>query len=327
VNGAALEGRRVVVTGGLGLIGSRLARAAAAAGASVVVVDALVPEHGGHRRNLDALPNVDVVELDLVEVGALRPLLDGAEIVFNLAGQRSHTDSMREPLTDLHHNGRAQLALLEACRAAAPAAHVLFASTRQVYGRVSRIPADESERLEPRDINGIHKTAAEHYHSLYHALHGLPTTILRLTNTYGPGMRIRDARQGFLGAWVRAVLRGEEFEVWGGSQLRDFNYVDDVVDAFLRAATGAGTVGRTFNLGGGAPLSLEEVARVLVEVAGSGSYRVVPLPPAAAAIDIGDYAGDYSAFNAATGWEPRVGLRDGLERTLAFFRDRADAYL
>jgi nucleoside-diphosphate-sugar epimerase len=327
VSAAALTGRRVVVTGGLGLIGSRLARAAATTAAAVVVVDALVPEHGGRRENLEPVPNVEVAELDLTDGAALRPLLDGADVVFNLAGQRSHTDSVRDPLTDLHHNCTAQLSLLEACRTAAPAAHVLFASTRQVYGAVSRIPADESERLAPRDINGIHKIAAERYHALYHRLHAQPTSVLRLTNTYGPGMRIRDARQGFLGAWLRALIRGEEFEVWGGSQLRDFNYVDDVVDAFLRAAAEPGTVGGVYNLGGPDPITLRELADLLVDAAGGGSYRVRPLPPEAAAIDIGDYAGDYGAFTAATGWAPQVGLREGLERTLAFFREHGDAYL
>jgi UDP-glucose 4-epimerase len=326
VTAAALAGRRVVVTGGLGLIGSRLAHAAATAGSTVVVVDALVPEHGGNRGNLEPLPNIRVVERDLRDAAALPSLLDGAEIVFNLAGQRSHTDSMREPLGDLQHNCEAQLALLEACRARAPSARVVFAGTRQVYGRVSRIPADESERVEPRDVNGIHKAAAERYHLLYHELHGLPTTILRLTNTYGPGMRIRDARQGFMGAWIGAIVRGERFEVWGGSQLRDLNYVDDVVDAFVRAALEPRTSGGVYNLGGPA-VSLTEVADLLVEVAGDAAYRLRPLPPEAAAIDIGDYTGDYAAFAALTGWRPHVDLRDGLERTLAFFRRHAADYL
>jgi UDP-glucose 4-epimerase len=196
-----------------------------------------------------------------------------------------------------------------------------------VYGRVSRIPADESERIAPRDINGIHKATAERYHALYEEVYGLPAVTLRLTNTYGPGMRIRDARQGFVGGWIRAVVRGEEFEVWGGDQRRDFNYVDDVVDAFLRAATTPDVHGGVYNLGGRSSLGVREFADLLIEVNGGGSYRVLPLPPEAAAIDIGDYAGDYSAFRAATGWEPRVELRDGLERTLAFYREHGSHYL
>jgi UDP-glucose 4-epimerase len=325
VNAAALAGRRVVITGGLGLIGSRLARAAAAAAERVCVIDALVPEHGGHRLNLDPA-GIEVVEDDLATMPNLAALVRGADVVFNLAGQRSHTDSMLDPRTDLRHNCTAQLALLEACRAAAPGAVVVFASTRQVYGRVSRLPADESERVEPIDVNGIHKAAAERYHRLYHDVHGVPTVLLRLTNTFGPGMRIRDARQGFLGAWIRALHDGEPFEVWGGSQLRDFNYVDDVVDAFIRAATDPASRGGIYNLGGPCAISLRELADLLVAANGGGAYRVTEMPQAAAAIDVGDYVGDYSAFRAATGWEPVTDLRDGLARTLAYYREHGAQY-
>ena len=325
MSAGALDGKRVVVTGGLGLIGSRLARAAAGEAAHVVVIDALVPEHGGNRRNLEPGPRLRIVERELAAGPDLDRLVEGADVVFNLAGQRSHTDSMQAPLGDLHHNCHAQLALLEACRTAAPDALFVFASTRQVYGRVSRIPADESEPVRPRDINGIHKATAEQYHRLYHALHGLPAVVLRLTNTYGPGMRVRDSRQGFLGAWVRALLRGETFEVWGGSQRRDFNHVDDVVDAFLRSVTLRD--GGTYNLGGPDAITLRELAELLVELNGGGAYRVLDLPADAARIDIGDYAGDYSAFAQATGWAPSTDLRGGLAQTLAFYREHGKDYL
>jgi UDP-glucose 4-epimerase len=319
---AALAGRRVVITGGAGFIGSAIARQLAGVAASVVVVDAFVPEHGGSRRNLAGLDSVRLVERDIADAAAA---LADADVVFNLAGQRSHTDSMRDPATDLHHNVEAQLALLESCRTAAPDATVVFASTRQVYGRVRRLPADESEHVAPRDVNGIHKAAAESYHRLYYDVHGLRTVVLRLTNSYGPGMRIRDARQGFLGAWIRALVLGEEFEVWGGAQRRDFNYLDDVVDAFLLAATTPALVGGTFNLGGDAA-TLREAADLLVELSG-GSYRILPLPDEAAAIDIGDYVGDYSRFHAETGWEPRVSLAEGLRRTVDHYRAHGEDYL
>ena len=320
----ALDGQRVVVTGGLGLIGSRLAQAAAKSAASVLVIDALVPEHGGNRCNLEPTPGLRIEQRDLAAAPDLEQLVAGADVVFNLAGQRSHTDAMRDPLTDLHHNCHAHLALLDAVRNAAPGALVVFSSTRQVYGRVSKLPADETERVDPVDVNGVHKAAAERYHRLYHEVHGLATVVLRLTNTYGPRMRVRDARQGFLGAWIRAVCRGEPFEVWGGSQLRDFNYVDDVVDAFIRVAALRGGV---YNLGGPRAISLQEVADLLVDANGGGSYRVMGMPAEAAAIDIGDYVGDYSALRRATGWEPTTELRDGLERTLAFYREHGEEYL
>jgi len=318
----ALAGRRVVVTGGAGLIGSRLAAALQDVAADVTVIDAMVPEHGANRRNLDGLA-VRLVERDLAD--GVADALEGAEVVFNLAGQRSHTDSMADPRTDLHHNCTAQLALLESGRESAPGATVLFASTRQIYGRVARIPADESTPIAPRDINGVHKAAAEQFHRLYHDVYGLRTLSLRLTNTYGPGMRIRDARQGFLGAWVGALTRGEAFAVWGGDQLRDLNHVDDVVDAFLLAAAEPRAVGGAFNLGG-PPVSLRELAEALVHANGGGSYEVVPLPEEAKRIDIGDYAGDYTAFETLTGWRPRVALDSGLRQTLEYFRANRESY-
>lgn len=315
--------RRIVVTGGLGLIGSHLVDRVAETADEVVVVDALIAEHGG-RDLRDALPtNVDVVVRDLRDLDGLHELVDGADIVFNLAGQRSHTDSMRDPLTDLEHNCRAQLTLLEACRRAARPPLVLFASTRQVYGRAGDAPVDESVPPAPVDINGIHKLAAEQYHRIYHEVHGVPAIVLRLTNTYGPRMRISDSRQGFLGAWIDAVLHDRSFEVWGGGQRRDLTYVEDVVDAFLRAAGEPRAIGGTFNLGG-EPATLQEIAEQLVTVAGTGRFSVVPMPPAAAAIDIGDYTADDSVFRALTGWAPTVSLDDGLRRTVEAFR-RADA--
>lgn len=317
---------RVVVAGGLGLVGSRVARLLAPS-ASVLVVDALIPEHGGNRTNLAGVADVEVAQHDLRDPHGLAELVAGADVVFNLAGQRSHTDSMREPVTDLEHNCAATLTLLEACRAAAPGAVVVLASTRQVYGRVPRLPADESQPVAPVDINGIHAAAAERYQLLYGEIYGLATVTLRLTNTYGPGMRIRDARQGFLAAWLRALLRGEEFEVWGGSQRRDFNYVDDVAEALVVAADHADLRHGIYNLGGPEALSLLELAELLVEANGGGSFRVLPLPPEAAAIDIGDYMGDYSAFQGATGWAPKIDVREGLARTLDYYRRHGADYL
>lgn len=328
MTGAATEfaDRKAVVTGGLGLIGSRLAQTIADAGAEVVVVDALIPEHGGNRNNLSPRANVVIVEHDLRDGARLPELLDGAAVVFNLAGQRSHSDSMRDPVTDLEHNCRAQLVLLEACRRFAPEATVVFASTRQVYGRTTGLSTDEGQPIRPCDVNGIHAAAAEQYHALYEEIYGLPTVTLRLTNTYGPGMRVCDSRQGFLGAWIGAVVRGHEFEVWDGSQRRDFNYVDDVVDALVLAAAEPRARGRVYNLGGDEPTSLREVADLLVHLHGSGSYRVIPMPVEARSIDIGDYAGDYRAFASLVGWKPAVPLADGLARTLSFYSEHGDRY-
>lgn len=321
-----LAGRRVVITGGLGFVGGRLARALAGGSGDLTVVDALVPTHGGNVHNIAGVDDVRVVRADLRDTDRWAGTLRDADVVFNLAGQRSHTDSMRDPRGDLEHNCDAQLAFLEACREHAASAVVVFASTRQVYGRVARVPVDESAAVEPVDINGIHKAAAERYHRLYHRVHGLRAVSLRLTNTYGPGMRIRDARQGFLGAWVGAAVRGEEFEVWGGEQRRDFNHVDDVVRALVLAATEPALAGGVYNLGGSEVVTLRELADLLVAVAGGSSYRVVPLPEEAQRIDIGDYAGDFSAFRSATGWRPQVALEEGLAETVAFYREQVEHY-
>jgi UDP-glucose 4-epimerase len=322
------NGRRVLVAGGLGFIGSTLARALVAASADVLLVDSLVPGCGGSYANIVGIEDtLQVEEVDLREVEQIRPLVDGREFVFNLAGHTSHIDSMSDPQKDLALNCAAQLSLLEACRWAATPPIVVYAGTRQVYGRPRYVPVDEDHPLEPVDVNGIHKAAAEQYHLMYGRLYGFPVTILRLTNTYGPRMRVQDARQTFLGCWLQALVRGREFEVWGtGTQLRDFTYVDDAVDAFLRAATDDVAHGRVLNLGDERTISLRELADLAVAANGGGSYRIVPFPDDRKAIDIGDYQGDYAAIRELLGWRPTVSLEEGLARSLAFFQEHGEQY-
>jgi UDP-glucose 4-epimerase len=240
---------------------------------------------------------------------------------------------MREPLPDLEINATAQLRLIEALRQAAPKAVVVHASTRQFYGRPQYLPVDERHPIVPPDANGVSKFAGEQYWLLESRVQGRPVTALRLTNCYGPRLRIRDARQTFLGIWIRRVLEGEPFEVWGGEQLRDLAYADDVVAAFLAAAEallGAAPercAGRAFNLGGDAPVSLLRLAELLVDAAGQGCYEIRSFPPDRAAIDIGSYHADDRAFREATGWAPRVPLAEGLRRSVAWFRPRLADYV
>ncbi len=324
----AFKGQRVLITGGLGFIGSNLARTLVKLGAQVTILDSLIPEYGGNRRNVHGLEKKLSINLsDVRDRHSLPEFLRGQHFLFNLAGQTSHMDSMSDPETDLEINCRAQLTLLEACRKHNPKLRVVFASTRQIYGRPDYLPVDEKHPLRPVDVNGINKLAGEEYHLLYSQVHGVPSTVLRLTNTIGPRMRVKDARQTFVGIWIRQILGGQPIEVWGGAQRRDFTYVDDAVEAFLLAATHPDAVGGVFNLGGVGQVSLRELAETLVEVAGEGSYRVRSFPADRRKIDIGDYYSDCRLIESTLGWKPRTTIKQALTKTLAYYRKELPNYL
>ena len=328
MKGEAFTGRKVLITGGLGFIGSNLARRLVDLGARVTLVDSLIPEYGGNLFNIAGLEDhVQVNISDVRDQHSMRYLVQGQDYLFNLAGQTSHMDSMEDPGTDLEINCRAQLSILEACRRYNPRIKVVFASTRQIYGKPDYLPVDEKHLLRPVDVNGINKMAGEWYHILYNNVYELRACALRLTNTIGPRMRIKDARQTFLGVWVRLLLEGKTFEVWGGEQLRDFTYVDDVVDAFLLAAASKEANGEVFNLGCERVIGLKALADLLVEVNGGGRYEIRSFPPDRKRIDIGDYYADYSRIRSLLKWEPKVSLGEGLARTVAFYRDHLAHYL
>ena len=317
----------VLITGGMGFIGSNLARRLVELGARVTLVDSLIPQYGGNSRNIaDIRDRVAVNISDVRDRHGFRTLVQGQDYLFNLAGQTSHQDSMHDPFTDLDINCTAQLAILEACREVNPGVRVVFASTRQIYGRPDYLPVDEKHLLRPTDVNGINKMAGEWYHILYNNVYGIRAASLRLTNTYGPGMRIRDARQTFLGIWVKLLLEGAPFSVWGGEQLRDFNYVNDVVDAMLLAATDDRAIGEVFNLGDSEIVSLKALAESLVRINGGGEFALQVFPEERKRIDIGDYYSDFSKF-AALGWKPKVGLDEGLIRTLNYYRMHLQDYI
>ncbi len=318
----------MLITGGLGFIGSNLARRLVELGAQVTILDSLVPEYGGNLFNIAGLEDRLRVNIsDVRDEHSMRYLLQGQHFLFNLAGQTSHMDSIEDPYTDLEINCRAQLSILEACRKHNPGVTVVFASTRQIYGRPERLPVDETHLLRPVDVNGINKMAGEWYHILYSRLWGISACALRLTNTYGPRMRVKDARQTFLGLWLRLLLEDRPFEVWEGEQLRDFTYVDDAVEALLLAAANPQARGQVFNLGGDSVVSLRQLAGVLVEINGAGNYVLRDFPAGRKRIDIGDYYADYSRIQSLLGWRPRVSLREGLERTLTFYRQHLAQYI
>lgn len=320
---------RVLITGGLGFIGSNLARRLVDLGAQVLLVDSLIPKYGGNFANIaDIQQSVRVNIADVRDEHGMRYLVRDQDLIFNLAGQVSHLDSMIDPYTDLEINARSQLSILEACRYGNPAAKIIYASTRQIYGKPEYLPVDERHPLQPVDVNGINKLAGEWYHIVYHHVYGLPTVSLRLTNTYGPRMRVKDARQTFLGWWIRQLLEGQTLQIYGdGRQLRDFNYVDDAVDALLLAASQDAANGQIFNMGGDDPISLLELAQLMIEIHGNGRYELIPFPPDRKQIDIGDYYGDYRKIKHSLGWQPQTSLRDGLTRTLAYFAENLAQYL
>jgi UDP-glucose 4-epimerase len=324
----AYRGRRVLVTGGLGFIGSNLARRLVELGADVVIVDSLIAEYGGTLANIAGIEDTVRVNVsDVRDEHSLRSLIRGQEVLFNLAGQTSHVDSLHDPFTDLDINCRSQLSILETCRRENPEVKVVFASTRQLYGRPRYLPVDEEHPVAPVDPNGVNKAAGESYHLVYGRVYGLRTSILRLTNTYGPRMRVKDDRQTFLGTWLRLAVEGGELLIFGdGTQRRDFTYVDDAVEAFLLAGATPAADGEIFNLGGDPPVSLTELAELLVEVAGAGSFRLVSFPEERRSIDIGDYFADDSKIRERLGWEPAVPLREGLARSLEYYRERGASY-
>ena len=326
---AAYRGLSVLVTGGLGFIGSTLARALADAGASVVVVDALIPEFGGLAFNLAGYESrIQVVHADLRDASAMATLVAGQAVIFNLAGQVSHIDSMRDPLLDLGVNAVAHVTLLEACRAHNPAARIVYAGTRQIYGRPDRLPVDEDHPIRPTDINGVNKAAGEQYHLVYSRALGLRACSLRLTNIYGPRQLIRHNRQGFIGWFIRTAIEDGTIQIYGdGSQLRDFVHVDDAVDAFLRAGLSDACIGQALNVGGEAPIAHRDLSALIVELAGSGRVVHIPWPAEKQAIDIGNFYTDSTRFHAATGWTPRIPLREGLASTIAFYREHFAAYV
>jgi nucleoside-diphosphate-sugar epimerase len=321
-------GARALITGGCGFIGSNLARRLVGLGAKVTIVDSLVPEYGGNSFNIaDVRDSVTLNVADVRDPHSMRYLIQGHDFLFNLAGQTSHLDSMTDPQTDLDINCRAQLSILEACRHNNTKVRIVFAGTRQVYGKPDYLPVDERHPIRPVDVNGINKMAGEWFHLLYSSVYGIGASVLRLTNTYGPRMRVKDARQTFVGVWIRALVEGKPFEVWGGEQLRDFTYVDDAVEALLLAATDERARGKVYNLGGKEVISLKALGDALIAANGSGKYVIREFPEERKKIDIGDYYSDFTMIKNELGWEPKVDLTSGLATTLAFYRAQLAQYL
>ena len=326
---ARFAGRRCLVTGGMGFIGSNLALALARAGARVTVVDAMIPSHGANPHNLDGADRpIEVIVAEIGDAAKVAAAAREAEFVFNLAGQISHLDSMDDPLADFDWNARSHLAFLEILRSSGSRAVVVFTSTRQIYGRPLYLPVDELHPVQPVDVNGISQLAAEQFHLLYARVHGLRACSLRLSNVYGPRLRLRESRQGVIGVFLGRALEGAALTVYGdGSQVRDFLHVDDVVDSLLAAALCPEAVGEVFNVSHGERISLLRAAEMIVRAADSGTVERIPWPSERAAIDIGDFVGDVAKARRVLGWVPRTSFAEGIASTVAFFREHRAWYL
>lgn len=325
---SSYKNKKILITGGLGFIGSNLARSLVMQGGEVTLVDSLIPEYGGNIFNIhDIRDKVEVNISDVRDPHAMTYLLKDKDYLFNLAGQTSHIDSMLAPQTDLEINATAQLSVLEACRKINHSIKIIFASTRQIYGKPSYLPVDEKHPINPVDVNGINKVAGEWYHLLYNNVYGIRACALRLTNTYGPGMRVKDARQTFLGIWVRSIIEGNPIKVFGdGLQLRDFNYVDDCVRAMLLAGENECANGKVFNLGSNEVISLRALAELCVGLGYGGSFEFIPFPSERKAIDIGDYYGNFSLISKELNFEPAINLKEGLTRSLAYYKNNHQHY-
>jgi len=322
------SGKEILITGGLGFIGSNLARRLVSQGANLTLVDSLIPQYGGNAFNIDDIKNKVAVNVcDVRDTFAMEHLIQGKEYLFNLAGQTSHLDSMADPHTDLDINAAAQLSILEVCRKENPDIKIVFASTRQLYGRPDYLPVDEKHPIRPVDVNGINKLAGEWYHLLYNNVYGIRACALRLTNTYGPRMRVKDARQTFLGIWIRLLIEGRPIKVFGdGLQLRDFNYVDDCVEALLLAGASDQANGKVYNLGGSEVIGLKDLSKMMVNLGHGGSFELAPFPSERKAIDIGDYFSDFSLITKELGWAPKIDLKDGLKLTLNYYSTHSSHY-
>ena len=322
------EGKNVLITGGLGFIGSTLAYRLVEYQANVLIVDSLIPEYGGNLLNIKGIE--DKVKVNIADVRdnyGMSYLVKGQDIIFNLAGTLSHIDSMKDPFTDLQINCVSQLSILEACKKNNLNVKILFAGTRGQYGKAIYLPVDEKHPMNPIDVNGINNIAGEWYHILYYNAYGIKACSLRLTNTYGPRHQMKHSKQGFLNWFIRLAMDNQDITIYEpGTQKRDFNYVDDVVEAMLLAIAADKSNGEVFNLGSGEPISVNDIAQKVVEIVGSGRIKLIPYPEEKKKIEIGDYYASFTKINQTLGWNPKTPLEEGLRKAVDYYKKYKNFY-
>ncbi len=325
---AYYQKKKILITGGLGFLGSNLAHALTNTGSCVTLLDPLFPEYGGNRFNVSEIEDrVGVILEDIRNEKLMESLVQEHEIIFHIAGQTSHIDSLKDPFLDLDINCRGTLILLEAVRKFNPKAKIIYAGTRAQYGKILRSPVSEQDSMQPVDIYGVNKQAGEGYLWVYRDVHGLSCVSLRINNTYGPRHQMKQANYGILNWFIRLAVEGKPIPIYGdGNQLRDYNYVDDVTEAFLLAGAVPEAVGEAFNLGSGHPVPFYQMAETIVKIVGKGELKKIPWPEERKKIEVGSYVADFSKFSKAAGWQPEITLEDGIARTVTFYEKYKEHY-
>lgn len=326
---SAYRGKNVLITGGLGFIGSNLARRLVALGANVTIIDSLIWAYGGNLFNVqDIKDRISINIGDIRDRYSMNHLIREKEYLFNMAGQVSHVDSMKDPHTDLEINVTSQVSILEACRQFNRDIKIIYPSSRQIYGKPQYLPVDEKHPVHPTDVNGINIHAGEWYHILYNNVHNIRATSVRMTNVYGPRQLVKHNRQGFIGWFIRQAIEGNTIQLYGdGSQKRDLNFVDDVCDALLMVGASEQANGQIYNIGSPEVVSLKDLAALLVELSGHGRYELIPWPVEKKKIDIGDYYSNFEKIKNEIGWQPKTKLREGLQKTIAYYKKHLDKYI
>lgn len=321
------KNKKILITGGLGFIGSTLAHHLAKMGPDIYLIDSLIPEYGGNNFNINGIEDkVKVNIADVRDKHSMDYLVKGKDIIFNLAGTLSHIDSMKDPFTDLEINCKSQLSILESCRKNNKDVKVIFAGTRGQYGKADYLPVDEKHLMHPTDVNGINNVAGESYHILYNNIYGIRTVSLRLTNTYGPRHQMKHHKQGIINWFIRQLIDCQTIKLYGdGNQIRDINYVDDVVQAMLMVACDEKANGEVFNLGG-TPKNLVDLSKIMISIYGKGEYELVNFNEDLKKIEVGDYVANYEKIKNIIGWEPKVSLEEGLRSTFDYYEENKHHY-
>ncbi|MCK9377580.1 MAG: NAD-dependent epimerase/dehydratase family protein [Syntrophobacterales bacterium] len=323
-----LKDARVLITGGAGMIGSTIAHLAVAQGAQVTILDAMLPLYGGNLFNLRGIADqVRFIQGDIRDPELMVRVAPGYDYIFSLAGQVSYVDSNTDPLLDLDINCKGHLQVLEACRRANPRAKLLFASSRFVYGRIEYNPVDEGHPFNCLSIYGIHKLAGEKYYRFYNEAYGLPTVSVRIANPYGPRQQMKHSKYGILNWFVRLALEGQPLTVFGdGQQRRDYIYNEDLAAGCIALMLSPGTEGQVYNLGTGLAVPFIEMARLVAEAVPGTEVRQVEWPQDRYFVETGDYLSDISRITAVSGWRPRITLKEGIKRTVAYYREHRQEY-